>query len=429
MDENQEASQPTSAQEAGIDGLEEAMERIRISPRKLLRSLGHLRIDRARIKPIQSKALDQGGTADVEAATLAPAQSSSSSNTDDIEYFAPFAHEVNLLNDLSHENVVKITGFVEDVEHGVAWMVFAWEKNGNLREFNQSTNWELPERVSLIRGVAEGLTYLHGRNPPICHGDMKSLNVLVTSLNRAIITDFGSARPIGPTAKPSIEVVDAAMMTESKQKTSDHAQIIESLKAEVDLSGGFITMTGPAWTVRWAAPELLTGDLPSLASDIWALGWICWEAVTGNFPFEKDTDGVAVIVRITRGDLPAVKNNDQLREIGTLCSLMEECWRVDAKSRPKAMRCRQAQTVPLSREETNSDTPRSSELLHALGWIQRQNNMMPEACEYFQQSLKVSNSVGDERGKARALKALGDAYSLGSEYSKAEESYIQARDI
>lgn len=32
MDENSEASQPTSAREDSMDGLEEAMERIRISP-------------------------------------------------------------------------------------------------------------------------------------------------------------------------------------------------------------------------------------------------------------------------------------------------------------------------------------------------------------------------------------------------------------
>lgn len=65
-------------------------------------------------------------------------------------YSKLFVHEVDLLNELSHPNVVKILGFVEDVEHGVAWMVFAWEKNGNLREFVRSAIWELPERISLV---------------------------------------------------------------------------------------------------------------------------------------------------------------------------------------------------------------------------------------------------------------------------------------
>ncbi|KIO18626.1 hypothetical protein M407DRAFT_31736 [Tulasnella calospora MUT 4182] len=56
----------------------------------------------------------------------------------------------------------------------------------------------------------------------------------------------------------------------------------EPLKAEITESGEFITMTGPAWTVRWAAPELLDGALPGLGSDVWAFGWISWEVVTGK---------------------------------------------------------------------------------------------------------------------------------------------------
>lgn len=67
------------------------------------------------------------------------------------------------MNDLSHKNVVKIIGFVEDVDNGVAWMVFRWEKNGNLREFVRSENWELPERVCLVR------TLLHANPFPLTY--------------------------------------------------------------------------------------------------------------------------------------------------------------------------------------------------------------------------------------------------------------------
>ncbi|KIO23031.1 hypothetical protein M407DRAFT_78553, partial [Tulasnella calospora MUT 4182] len=232
------------------------------------------------------------------------------------------AHEVNLLNDLSHENVVKILGFVEDVGHGVGWMVFAWEQNGNLREFIRSAKWELPERVSLINDVARGLNYLHGRSPPICHGDLKSLNILVNPENLAVITDFGSAR-----------VVDSAGALKDVRAAG-------ALTAEIAPSGDFITMTGPAWTIRWAAPELLDGYLPGLASDIWALGWICWEAVTGNFPFDKEND-VAVVLRIAKADLPTVENHDQFRQIKALCSLMRECWKLDTCERPTAAKCQQ----------------------------------------------------------------------------------------
>ncbi|KAG8893931.1 LRR receptor-like serine/threonine-protein kinase fls2, partial [Tulasnella sp. 417] len=255
MIENRVASQPTSPTTATFDELGEGLDRIRISPQKVLGSLGHLRIDRARVKPIE--ALDQGGTAVVEAAILAPVNSSNSQNPKDIEYVAikklrldagnedgralgPFAHEVNLLNELSHENVVKIIGFVEDAQDGVAWMVFNWEKNGNLREFVRSADWELPARVSLIDDVVKGLNYLHGRNPPICHGDMKSLNILVNSRLRAIITDFGSARPAGPVTEPT--TANTTPMTDPQSNAPADAPL-ESLKPEVSSSGEFITIT------------------------------------------------------------------------------------------------------------------------------------------------------------------------------------------
>lgn len=68
-----------------------------------------------------------------------------------IVLFQTFVNELRLLDKLSHPNIAKIIGFVEDVEKSVAWLVSPWEDNGNLREFLRSGTWEIPERVSLVR--------------------------------------------------------------------------------------------------------------------------------------------------------------------------------------------------------------------------------------------------------------------------------------
>ncbi|KAG8942822.1 hypothetical protein FRC00_011606, partial [Tulasnella sp. 408] len=73
---------------AAIDEVEEMMKRLKILSRKVLESLGHLRIDSARITPIESEDNKRGGNADVEAAILAPGSSSSSSESGDIQYVA-----------------------------------------------------------------------------------------------------------------------------------------------------------------------------------------------------------------------------------------------------------------------------------------------------------------------------------------------------
>ncbi|KIO33023.1 hypothetical protein M407DRAFT_18175 [Tulasnella calospora MUT 4182] len=433
--EEEQVGRSTIATEAVIDDVDNAMKRLRICPRTVLRSLSHLRIDKARIKPLEIEARKGGGKADVQAAILASARSSSSSESDEEEYvavkklrfdedndgdrtLAPLAHEVNLLNHLSHKNVVKIVGFVEDIGKGVAWMVFAWEKDGNLREFIRSAEWELPERVSLIHDVATGLSYLHGMNPPICHGDLKSLNILVNSENRAVITDFGSARAVDSVVEREFKNSRAANATQTPHSPAMEAQEAEVLTAEIALSRDFITITGPAWTVRWAAPELLDGYLPSLASDIWALGWICWEAVTGNFPFDKEND-VAAVLRITKGDLPIVENDDQFHQIKALCSLMRECWKLATYS----------SEMPANRLMDVGDEGGKAKVVKAIGEVYHLRDEYSRAEESYIQARHIYSQIEDRLGFAQSVKSLGDVYRMRNEYSKAEESYTQAGDI
>ncbi|KIO23111.1 hypothetical protein M407DRAFT_56824, partial [Tulasnella calospora MUT 4182] len=179
--------------------------------------------------------------------------------------------EAEFLIGLSHENIIKLEGFVEDVSKNMIWLVFPWEENGTLKDFIASAKWEIPERISLLYDVAGGVEYLHSRKPPLCHGDLKSVNILVNSECRAVITDFGSA--------PSPE----AMFCPSTNT---------------------ITLTRNKYTLRWAAPELLGKDDASLASDVWALGCVAYEVMTNSIPFQ-DVKDVIVVMRVVGGDLPS----------------------------------------------------------------------------------------------------------------------------
>lgn len=61
-----------------------------------------------------------------------------------------FAHEVELMAGLSHQNIVELVGFVEDLENGQAWIVLSWAPNANVSEFLATGRWETPERISLV---------------------------------------------------------------------------------------------------------------------------------------------------------------------------------------------------------------------------------------------------------------------------------------
>ncbi|KAG9000519.1 hypothetical protein FRB90_011794 [Tulasnella sp. 427] len=183
--------------------------------------------------------------------------------------------EADFLFELSHPNVVELEGFVEDVGNKTIWLVFPWAEHGTLKEFVASREWEIPERLALIHDVAHGVDYLHGQESPIYHGDLKSVNILVNWLYRAVITDFGSARRLSndklvQQTNPSKYVKDHLIIDQEEED-----QVLE--QALLTTSGDMMTLTGDKYTIRWAAPELLDECLPTLSCDIWSLGWVAYE--------------------------------------------------------------------------------------------------------------------------------------------------------
>lgn len=58
---------------------------------------------------------------------------------------------MEFLIELEHGNIVGVTGFVEELPKNIVWLVLPWEENGNLRDFLASENWQIPERISLVR--------------------------------------------------------------------------------------------------------------------------------------------------------------------------------------------------------------------------------------------------------------------------------------
>lgn len=70
----------------------------------------------------------------------------------------------------------------------------------------EALSW--PNRINMMRGVAAGMHYLHTRNPPVIHGDLRSPNLLLELASdpndtsprfRVKIADFGLARVMGAT--------------------------------------------------------------------------------------------------------------------------------------------------------------------------------------------------------------------------------------
>lgn len=94
--------------------------------------------------------------------------------------------------------------------------------NGNVREFLRSSDCDIPERISLvsplnrvrlmfsenllvidqIQDVIEGVTYLHTRQPPICHGDLKSVGLFKLLLTSPVLSGLDPVKYSGQLILP-----------------------------------------------------------------------------------------------------------------------------------------------------------------------------------------------------------------------------------
>merc|ERR1711879_364985 len=108
---------------------------------------------------------------------------------------------------------------------------------------------ELPLIQKYACQLLEGLEYLHTRQPPVVHRDLKCANLLLTHDSNLKITDFGCSK----------------VLTSGDKKHS----IVGS--------------------IFWMAPELLesNGDELSTCCDIWSFGCCLLEMATSKHPWTE----------------------------------------------------------------------------------------------------------------------------------------------
>ncbi|KAG8930458.1 hypothetical protein FRC01_002740 [Tulasnella sp. 417] len=335
---------------------------------------------------------------------------------------------------LSHPNILKLEGFVEDLSSHKVWLLFPWEEHGNLRDFLASGEWEIPERLSLINDVTLGLEYLHSGETPIYHGDLKSLNILVNSVYSAVIADFGSARRLGEEASRKQVKRDG----ETPQPTGEVTTGDESITVQALFSGttSTITLSGNSYTIRWAAPELLKEEQPCLRSDIWALGWIAYEVMTNTIPFHDIKKDAIVIKHVIQGRMPSVTEDARMSLIRALCTLMLQCWSINPEKRPTAEECRKLISwmpmivpAPTRTVDEKASQLRHAQLLNKLGQMYRRQADYVSALRCYTEALDIYTKLSEIKGRADTLLGLAFVHRLEGKYIKAVPLYSEALRI
>ncbi|KAK8933960.1 Cysteine-rich receptor-like protein kinase 2 [Platanthera zijinensis] len=163
------------------------------------------------------------------------------------QWIDQFFNEVDLVNQVRHKNLVKLLGCSLDGSESL--LVYEYYENRSLDQFifdespEKLLDW--PQRLDIIQGIAEGLSYLHEESATrIIHRDIKASNILLDDKLKAKITDFGLARSFAQ---------DQTHLT-----------------------------TGIAGTLGYLAPEYIVHGHLTEKADVYSFGIVVLEIVTGK---------------------------------------------------------------------------------------------------------------------------------------------------
>ncbi|TKY70862.1 NSP-INTERACTING KINASE 2 [Spatholobus suberectus] len=132
---------------------------------------------------------------------------------------AEFVKGLNLLTSLRHENLVRLRGFCCSRSRGECFLIYDFATMGNLSQYLDIEDGsghvlEWAKRVSIIKGIAKGIGYLHSNEaskPTIVHQNISVENVLLDHQFNPLIMDSGLPKLLADDVVFSALKVSAAM--------------------------------------------------------------------------------------------------------------------------------------------------------------------------------------------------------------------------
>jgi serine/threonine protein kinase len=166
----------------------------------------------------------------------------------DQELLARIWREAEILAALDHPHIIRIYEFVPD-EGGIA-IAMQYAPGGSLADrLAAQGRLEPVSVVAFAVPVGQALASAHRRG--VLHRDIKPGNILFTSDDESLLSDFGIAR-----------------WKESARLTQTGVQL---------------------GTAEYLDPEVADGSPPDERSDVYSLGVVCYEALTGAPPYTGST--------------------------------------------------------------------------------------------------------------------------------------------
>jgi serine/threonine-protein kinase len=181
----------------------------------------------------------------------------------DPEYVARFEREATSLARIRHPNLVHIYAVGRDASR--YYIAMEYLKGISVAELlRQRGPFSLPQALRVLGQVLSALDKVHSAG--IIHRDLKPANIMLDEDQRAILMDFGLAKPC-------------------------HDRSVTS----------GATLIG---TPEYMAPELAEGREADFRSDLYAVGIILFEMATGRVPFQG-TSAIATLRQHLEKPIPS----------------------------------------------------------------------------------------------------------------------------
>jgi len=302
-----------------------------------------------------------------------------------------FYREMELLSELRHENIVRFLG--ASIEESDMCILFELCRCSLYDMLHKSTEPlpPQPELVRILREVALGMIYLHMRDPPVLHLDLKSANVLLDEHYTAKVCDFGMSHVME----------DAA-----------------AAAAEEEGRG----IGAPQWT----APEKLRGEKYDEKADVYSYGVVLYETMARRMPYLGRNQNEIVIAAITRS-LPRLRLADEesCRWDPALLKLMERLLEEEPSKRPTFDSVLDV-LAPLAPKETPSQRALSLSIQRPASSA---SAALPGPVPFAQSPASSSETISSSEIAREAATAPGEAPAASIRSSSPSQSCAAAAAV
>ncbi|KAH9856962.1 hypothetical protein C2E23DRAFT_721053 [Lenzites betulinus] len=203
--------------------------------------------------------------------------------------------EIELLQDLQHENIVQYHSSCIDDDHLNIFLEYV--PGGSVTSLLRNYGaFEEPLVRNWVRQILLGLNYLHERD--IIHRDIKGANMLVDNKGGIKISDFGISKKIDDNLLPG------------------HRAHRPSLQG----------------SVFWMAPEVVKQTAYTFKADIWSVGCLVVEMLTGDHPWPQLSQMQAIFKVGSAKAKPTIPPDISAEAV----DFLEKTFELDHELRPSA---------------------------------------------------------------------------------------------